>query len=55
MPRPGGNGGGDEGLRDLPPAEPRGPAITVELDGAPVRAYLGEPLAVALFGPRTTA
>lgn len=41
--------GGADGLRTLPPAEPRGRAITVELDGAPVRAYLGEPLGVALF------
>src|SRR5687768_10255842 len=44
-------GGADraDDLRSLPPAEPRGRAITVELDGAPVRAYEGEPLAVALF------
>ena len=36
-------------LRTLQPAQPRGTAITVDLDGGPVRAYVGEPLAVALF------
>jgi sarcosine oxidase, subunit alpha len=36
-------------LRTLPPAEPRGPAITIDLDGQPVRAHLGEPVGVALF------
>jgi sarcosine oxidase, subunit alpha len=36
-------------LRTLPPAEPRGAAVTVDLDGQPVRAHLGEPVAVALF------
>jgi sarcosine oxidase, subunit alpha len=36
-------------LRTLPAAEPRGPAITIDLDGQPVRAHAGEPVAVALF------
>ncbi len=36
-------------LRTLPTAEPRGPVITIELDGQPVRAHEGEPVAVALF------
>ena len=36
-------------LRRLPPAEPRGQPITIELDGEPVRAFEGEPVAVALF------
>jgi sarcosine oxidase subunit alpha len=35
--------------RSLPPAEPRGPAITIDFEGAPLRAHQGEPLAVALF------
>jgi sarcosine oxidase, subunit alpha len=38
-----------EDLRTLPAAEPRGPAITIDLDGQPVRAHLGEPVAVALY------
>jgi sarcosine oxidase, subunit alpha len=36
-------------LRTLPAAEPRGPAITLDLDGQPVRAHEGEPVAVALY------
>jgi sarcosine oxidase subunit alpha len=36
-------------LRTLPPAEPRGPAINFELEGQPVRAHAGEPVALALF------
>ena len=35
--------------RALPPAEPRGEPTTIELDGEPVRAFAGEPVAVALF------
>ncbi len=35
--------------RDLPPAEPRGEPITFELEGDPVHAHAGEPLAVALW------
>ncbi|HEY0706969.1 MAG TPA: 2Fe-2S iron-sulfur cluster-binding protein [Polyangia bacterium] len=37
------------GLRVLPPARPRGEAITIEVDGDLVRAHAGEPVAVALF------
>jgi sarcosine oxidase subunit alpha len=36
-------------LHTLPPAEPRGPVVTLELDGEPVRAHEGEPVAVALY------
>jgi sarcosine oxidase, subunit alpha len=38
-----------EDSRALPPAEPRGEATTIELDGERVRAFAGEPVAVALF------
>jgi sarcosine oxidase subunit alpha len=37
------------GLRTLPPAQPRGEAITIEVDGDLVRAHEAEPVAVALF------
>ncbi len=41
----------DDG-RTLPPAAPPGEPTTIELDGEPVRAYAGEPVAVSLFiGP----
>jgi sarcosine oxidase subunit alpha len=36
-------------LRSLPPPEPRGEPTTIELDGEQVRAFAGEPVAVALF------
>jgi sarcosine oxidase, subunit alpha len=36
-------------LRTLPPAEPRGPVISIDLEGQPVRAHAGEPVALALF------
>src|SRR5687767_11657190 len=36
-------------LRTLPPAEPRGRPVLVDLEGEPVRGYEGEPLAVALY------
>ena len=38
-----------EDARALPPAEPRGEPTTIELDGERVRAFTGEPVAVALF------
>jgi sarcosine oxidase, subunit alpha len=38
----------DDG-RTLPPGAPRGPAISLELEGQTVRAFEGEPVAVALY------
>jgi sarcosine oxidase, subunit alpha len=35
--------------RSLPPGAPRGPAIAFDLEGQTVRAFEGEPVAVALF------
>jgi sarcosine oxidase subunit alpha len=38
-----------EDRRGLPPIRPRGEAISIDLDGTLVRAYAGEPVAVALY------
>ncbi len=38
-----------EDLRTLPPGDPRGAPCTLDCDGELVRAYEGEPVAVALF------
>jgi sarcosine oxidase, subunit alpha len=42
-------------LRALPPARPRGLAISIDVDGELVRAYQGEPVAVALFAEKIRA
>jgi len=41
--------------RDLPPGQPRGEPVHIEFEGEPIRAFAGEPVAVALFaaGVRT--
>lgn len=39
----------DDASRDLPPAEPRGPAITIDFEGRAIRAFEGEPVALALL------
>ncbi len=39
----------DSSLRTLPPGRPRGEPTNIELDGALYRAYVGEPVAAALF------
>jgi sarcosine oxidase subunit alpha len=43
--------------RDLPPGQPRGEAVRIDFEGETVRAFAGEPVAVALFaaGVRTLA
>jgi sarcosine oxidase subunit alpha len=45
---------GDD-LRRLPPARPRGEPISIDVDGELVRAYTGEPVAVALFAENVRA
>ena len=35
--------------RALPPAQPRGAPVTIDFEGETVRAFAGEPVAVALF------
>jgi sarcosine oxidase subunit alpha len=37
------------GLRDLPPGEARGEAVTIDFEGDAVAAFAGEPVAVALY------